>query len=71
MNETNFQIECKRNCIIVTLITRKFISRMIDSDNRKYITSIEIINVIDDIISFFFIFKKFIIVHRLIINDLY
>ena len=42
---------------------------MINLNNRKYITSIEVINVVDDIISFFLIFKKFIIVHRLIVND--
>ena len=71
MNETSFRIECERSRMIITLITRKPSSRMIDSDNREYITSIEVINVADNIISFFFIFKKFIIAHRLTVNDLH
>ena len=69
MNETDFRIECKKNYIIVILITKKSLSRIINSNNRKYIIFIKIINIVDDIISFFFIFKKSFIVYRLIINE--
>ena len=42
---------------------------MTDSDNHEYIIFIEIINVVNDIILFFFIFKRSFIVHRLTVND--
>ena len=71
MNEIDFRIECERNRVIITLITKKFSPRMINSDNHEYIIFVEVINVVDDIISSFLIFKKLIIVHRLIVNDFY
>ena len=71
MNEINFCIKYERSYLIVTLIINKFSSRMTDSNNREYIIVVEIINVVDDIISFFFIFKKDFIVHRLTVNDLH
>ena len=71
MNEIDFRIECARGRVIITLITKKSRPRMTDSDNREYIIFVEVINVADDIISFFLIFKKFFIVHRLTVNDLH
>ena len=71
MNEINFRIEYAKDCIIITLITRKSQSRMTDSDNRKYFIFIKIINIVDDIIFFFLIFKKYFITYRLTVNDLH
>ena len=69
MNEIDFRIEYARNRVIITLTTKKSQSRMTDSDNCKYIIFVEVINVVGDIISFFLIFKKFFIAHRLTVND--
>ena len=69
MNEIDFWIECEINYVIVILITKKSLSRMTNSNNREYIIFVKIINVVDDIISFFLIFKKFFILYRLTIND--
>ena len=69
MNKINFRIKCERNYVIVKLITKKSSSRMINSNNRKYIIFIEIINAVDNIISFFLIFKKSFIVHCLTVNN--
>ena len=71
MNETDFRIKYSRNRVIVTLITKKSSSRMTDLDNREYIIFVAIINVVDDIILLFFIFKKFFIAHCLTVNDLH
>ena len=70
MNEIDFRIKCEKNRLMIILITKQFSSRMTNSNNRKYIIFVEIINVVDDIITSFFIFKKVFIAHRLIVNDL-
>ena len=44
---------------------------MIDLDNREYIISIKVINVVDNIMLLFLVFKKTFIAHRLIINKFY
>ena len=71
MNETDFRIKYAKNRVIITLITKKSRPRMINSDNREYIIFVKIINVADDIILLFLIFKKSFIAHRLIVNNLY
>ena len=63
MNEIDFLIKCARDHVIIILITKKPWSRMTDSDNREYIIFIEIINVVDDIILFFFSFLKNLLSH--------
>ena len=69
MNEIDFRIEYIRDRVIITSTIKKSRSRMTDSDNREYIIFIKVINAVDDIISFFFIFKRFFIAHRLTVND--
>ena len=69
MNEINFRIKCAKSRIIIILITKKSSSRMTDLNNREYIIFVKIINAVDNIISFFFIFKKSFITHCLIVND--
>ena len=70
MNEIDFRIKYKRNCLMITLITKQSSSRMTNSNNREYIIFVEVINVVDDIITSFLIFKEVFIAHRLIVNDL-
>ena len=70
MNEIDFRIEYERNRLIIILITKQSSSRMTDLNNREYIIFVEVINVVDNIITSFFIFKKIFIAHRLIVNDL-
>ena len=48
---------------MITLIIKQFLSRMTDLNNRKYIIFIEIINVVDNITTSFFIFKEVFIAH--------
>ena len=69
MNEIDFRIECATNRVIITLTTKKSSLHMIDSDNCEYIIFVEVINVVDNIILFFFIFKKFFITYCLTVND--
>ena len=71
IKEIDFRIEYIRSRVIVTLTTKKFSSRMTDSDNREYIIFVEIINAVDDIILLFPIFKESFIVYRLTVNDLH
>ena len=71
MDETGFRIGCARSRVVITLTTKKPSPRMADSDNREYITFVEVINAADDIISFFLIFKRSSIAHRLTVNDLH
>ena len=70
MNEIDFRIECERSRLMIILIIKQSSSRMINSNNRKYIIFVKVINVVDNIIISFLIFKKIFIAHRLIVNDL-
>ena len=70
MNEIDFRIECERSRLMITLIIKQSSSRMTNSNNHEYIIFVEVINVVDDIITSFLIFKKIFIAHHLIVNDL-
>ena len=63
MNETDFRIDCERSRIVITLDVNKKI-RMTDSNNRDYVTSVKIVNAIDDTISSMLIMKKVNILHK-------
>ena len=72
MNEINFHINCDKDRIVLTLNIQKS-SKIIDSDNREYLTFIKIINDEENSILFMFIAKNVdSILHRMIIdNDFY
>ena len=65
-----FWIKCERSRLMIILIIKQSLSRITDSNNREYIIFVEVINVVDNIIILFLIFKKVFIAHRLIVNDL-
>ena len=72
MNEIDFRINYDRNRIMLTLNIQK-LSKTTDSDNRKYLTFIKVINNEENLISFILIAKDVdLILHRMIIgNNLY
>ena len=72
MNEIDFRVNCDRSRIMFILNIQKFL-KTIDSNNRKYLTFIKIINDEKNLISFIFIAKNVdLILHRMIVdNDLY
>ena len=70
MNKIDFRVECERSRSMIILITKQSSPRMTNSDNHEYIIFVKVINVVDDIIILFLIFKRVFIVHRLTINDL-
>ena len=49
MNETKFRIDCERAQMIITLNPKKFF-RMMNSNNRDYITSVKCVSSTDEII---------------------
>ena len=72
MNEIDFRVNCDRDRIMFILNIQKF-SKTADSNNRKYLTFIKIINDKKNLISFMFIAKDIdLILHRMIVdNNLY
>ena len=70
MNETDFRIDCERSRIVITLDVNKNI-RMTDSNNRDYVTSVKVVNAIDDTILTMLIMKRVNILHKWTLsNDL-
>ena len=57
MNETEFRIDCDRMYIILTVNFQKFL-RMMDPDNRDFVTSIETIDADGDIIPLMFFLRR-------------
>ena len=69
MNEIDFRVNCDRNRIVLTLNIQKS-SKTIDSNNRKYLTFIKIINDEENLILFMFIAKNVdLILHRMIVDN--
>ena len=63
MNETEFRIDCERAQMIITLNSKKFF-RMMDSDNRDYITSVKCVSSTDEIILSMLIIGEVNIFHK-------
>ena len=63
INETSFRINCDKAQLIVIMNVNKSL-RMIDSDNRDYITSMKCVSSADDVISSFFILSEVNILHK-------
>ena len=69
MNKIDFRVNCDRDRIVLTLNIQKFL-KTIDSNNRKYLTFIKIINNKENSILFMFIAKDIdLILHRIIVDN--
>ena len=63
MNEIDFRIDCERTQMIITLNSKKSF-RMINSNNRYYITFVKCVNSVDEMISSMLIISKINIFHK-------